>query len=137
MRRWLRSNRGKPQTATPTELLVASLFLVAMPGAASSFWFQVAMPGAPSNFWFLVAMPGAPSSFLLLVAMPFAPSSVLVPSSDGLQPTCDGLHLIASLLLSISRFQLFKIEHASSHVVFKRSRRFSYICSLLSTVTLI
>ena len=29
---------------------------------------------------FLVAMPGATSSFLFLVAMPFAPSSVLVPT---------------------------------------------------------
>ena len=30
----------------------------------------------------LVAMPGAPSSFLFLVAMPFAPSSVLAPRSN-------------------------------------------------------
>ena len=46
-------------------LLVASLLLVAMPGAPSSFLFLVAMPGAPSSFLFLVAMPGAPSSIRL------------------------------------------------------------------------
>ena len=34
----------------------------------------------------LVAMPGAPSSFLFLVGRPGAPSSVLAPNSDGLQP---------------------------------------------------
>ena len=35
----------------------------------------------------LVAMPGAPSSLLFLVVRPGAPSSVLAPNSDGLQPT--------------------------------------------------
>ena len=59
-------------------LLVASLLLVAMPGAPSSFLLLVAMPGARSSFLLLVAMPGAPSSFLLLVAMPGAPSSFLL-----------------------------------------------------------
>ena len=43
----------------------------------------------------LIVRPGAPSSFLFLVAMPFAPSSVLVPSSDGLQPTRDGIPVIS------------------------------------------
>ena len=67
------------------------LFLVAMPGAPSSFLFLVvAMPGAPSSFLFLVAMPGAPSSFLFLVAMPGAPSSFEpVPSSDARGPCQD------------------------------------------------
>ena len=70
--------RSHPQKApAPSskgqEPLVASLLLVAM-------------PGAPSSFLFLVAMPGAPSSFLFLVAMPGAPSSVLAPSSDARSP---------------------------------------------------
>ena len=39
----------------------------------------------------LVAMPGAPSSFLLLVVRPGAPSSVLDTNSDGLQPKSDPL----------------------------------------------
>ena len=34
----------------------------------------------------LVAMPGAPSSFLLLVVRPGAPTSVLVSNSVGLHP---------------------------------------------------
>ena len=34
----------------------------------------------------LVAMPGAPSSFLFLVVRPRAPSSVLAPSSDARSP---------------------------------------------------
>ena len=46
--------------------LVASLLLVAMPGAPSSFLFLVVRPGAPSSFLLLIAMPGAPSSFLLV-----------------------------------------------------------------------
>ena len=37
----------------------------------------------------LVAMPGAPSSFLLLGVRPGAPSSVFAPNSDGLQPNSD------------------------------------------------
>ena len=37
--------------------------------------------------------------FLLLVVRPGDTSSVLAPSSDGLQPNSDGLHLVASLLL--------------------------------------
>ena len=49
---WIRSTRSILQT----EVLVASLLLV--------------------------AMPGAPSSFLLLVVWPGAPSSVLAPSSS-------------------------------------------------------
>ena len=34
----------------------------------------------------LVAMPGAPGSFLFLVVRPGAPSSVLAPSSDARSP---------------------------------------------------
>ena len=45
-----------------TLLLVASLLLVAMPFAPSSFLLLVLMPGATSSFLLLVAMP------LLLVA---------------------------------------------------------------------
>ena len=74
-------------------LPVASLLLVAMPGAPSSFLLLVAMPGAPSSFLLLVrvGMPGAPTSFLFLGAMPGATSSVLAPSgvwitSSRLQP---------------------------------------------------
>ena len=40
---------------------------------------------------FLVAMPGAPNSFLFLIVRPGAPSSVLAPRSHGLQPNTDGL----------------------------------------------
>ena len=52
-------------------LLVASLFLVVMPGATSSFLLLVAMPFVTCSFLFLAVVPGATSSFLLLVAMPF------------------------------------------------------------------
>ena len=49
-----------------TSNLLASVLLVAMPGAPSSFLFLV-RPGAPSSVrTLLVAMPGAPSSFLFL-----------------------------------------------------------------------
>ena len=71
--------------------LVASLLLVAMPGAPSSFLLLlvrhlllVAMHLFLVTSLFLVAMPFAPSSFLLLVVRPGAPSSVLAPSSDAL-----------------------------------------------------
>ena len=89
---------GAPSSQEP---LVASLLLVAMPGAPSSL-FLVVRPGAPSgvlapivamsgpsSFLFLVvaslllvAMPGAPSSFLFLVVRLGAPS----PSSDARSP---------------------------------------------------
>ena len=48
----------------------------------------VGMPGAPSSFLLLVAMPGAPSSFLFLVVRPGARSSVLAPTSNGLCVSC-------------------------------------------------
>ena len=52
---------------------MASLLLVAMPGAPSSIL-------APSSDALV------PTSFLFLVAMPGAPSSILAPSSDARSP---------------------------------------------------
>ena len=52
-----------------------------MPGARS---FLLVEPLVASLL--LVGMPGAPSSFLLLAAMPGAPSSVLARSSDARSP---------------------------------------------------
>ena len=67
------------------EPVEASLLLLAMPGAPSSFLFLVVRPGASKSFL-------APSSDALLplvasllqVARPGARRSVLVPSSDAL-----------------------------------------------------
>ena len=47
----------------------------------------------------LVAMPGADYCFLFLVAMPFPPSSLLVPSSNALVPSSFLLLLVRHLLL--------------------------------------
>ena len=63
------------------EPLVASLLLVAMPFAPSSFLF-LQEPLVASLL--LVAMPFAPGSFLFLVVRPGAPTSVLAPSTDAL-----------------------------------------------------
>ena len=49
-------------SAEEQEPLVASLLLVAMPGAPYSSLLPVAMPFAPSSFLLLVVRPGAPSS---------------------------------------------------------------------------
>ena len=62
-------------------LLVASLFLVVMPGATSSFLLLVAMHLhlVTSSFLLPIVMPGAFTSFLLLVAMHLVASGFLRP----------------------------------------------------------
>ena len=51
----------------------------------------------------LVAMPFAPSSFLLLVVRPGAPSSILAPTnSDGFQPKSNFPFLLSLFLLAMA-----------------------------------